>query len=387
MAGTRPEPDELPTPNLVRRQTDRLVMDALLAEGAATRPDLARATGVSKPTVSESVRRLEALGLAVEAGKRSGGRGRSGVRYELSPGLGIALAIHLGPGGAIAQATDAAGAWTEPALAPLGLTASAAEASAALADAADRATVGASGPVRARVASVANPVDPVGYAPLLPGSPFLTEPLDVASALGPGTIVGNDVNWAALAEAASTPAEGSFLYCYLGAGIGGAIVEDSQVRVGSTGLAGELAYVATRAADGGTVRLLDAVLGLGLGAAGSTIDVEAARRLLAAGGPEASALITALGVALGSAANLLGVSLIVLGGPWADASGLVDGVRGAASAFSPRPVNARAAAVRQDAPLAGARLAARASLVDWVHAAVDAAGNSGREETPGTEAT
>lgn len=370
MASTHPEPDDLPSAHLVRRQTDRLVMDALLAADSPTRPDIARTTGISKPTVAESIRRLAALGLVVEAGKRVGGRGRSGVRYELAPDLGVAVAVHAGPGGVLAQAVDARGAWGELVQVPLGLTASAAEASAALAAAMDQLRGSAAGPVRAIVASAADPVDTAGRALLLPGSPFLTEPLDVAGLLGPGAIVGNDVNWAALAEADADAADASFFYCYLGAGIGGAIVEDGQVLVGATGLAGELAYVASRAADGSAASLLDCVLGLGVGASATVIDSDAVLRALAEDPPRATALADAVGVALGSAAMLLGVDTLVIGGPWGGAPGLLESVTASACAFSPRPLTLRAASVAIDAPFAGARLAAHDQLRRWIGDAI-----------------
>jgi len=43
---------------MVRELTDRTVLDCVYATGCVTRVDVARLTGISKPTISESVRRL-----------------------------------------------------------------------------------------------------------------------------------------------------------------------------------------------------------------------------------------------------------------------------------------------------------------------------------------
>ena len=54
-----------------------------MAQRRATRAEIAAATGLSKPTVSESVRRLSAAGAVVDTGERTTGRGRVGTYYAL----------------------------------------------------------------------------------------------------------------------------------------------------------------------------------------------------------------------------------------------------------------------------------------------------------------
>src|ERR671916_414595 len=76
--------------DLLRQITDRHVIDQLLTSPAMTRADIAAATGISKPTISESVRRLEQSGLLVPAGEQTGRRGRAGTFYALPGSLGVA---------------------------------------------------------------------------------------------------------------------------------------------------------------------------------------------------------------------------------------------------------------------------------------------------------
>ena len=71
-------PTTKPTLELLRSLSDEHVLRALMAERRATRAEIAAATGLSKPTVSESVRRLSASGAVVDTGERTTGRGRVG---------------------------------------------------------------------------------------------------------------------------------------------------------------------------------------------------------------------------------------------------------------------------------------------------------------------
>ena len=73
-----------PTLELLRSLSDEHVLRALMAQRRATRAEIAAATGLSKPTVSESVRRLSASGSVVDTGERTTGRGRVGTYYALA---------------------------------------------------------------------------------------------------------------------------------------------------------------------------------------------------------------------------------------------------------------------------------------------------------------
>ena len=78
-----------PTLGLLRSLSDEHVLRALMAERRATRAELAVATGLSKPTVSESVRRLAQAGVVLATGEHTTGRG---AYAGLPPGPHVTLA-------------------------------------------------------------------------------------------------------------------------------------------------------------------------------------------------------------------------------------------------------------------------------------------------------
>src|SRR3954469_9545060 len=95
-----------PTLELLRALSDEHVLRALMVERRATRAQIAAATGLSKPTVAESVRRLDAAGIVVDPGERTTGRGRIGTYYALAPTTGHALVASLAPEGVITETID-----------------------------------------------------------------------------------------------------------------------------------------------------------------------------------------------------------------------------------------------------------------------------------------
>ena len=98
-----------PTLELLRSLSDEHVLRALMSQRQATRAEIAAATGLSKPTVSESVRRLSASGSVVDTGERTTGRGRVGTYYALPATTGRALVASLAPEGIVAEAVDVYG--------------------------------------------------------------------------------------------------------------------------------------------------------------------------------------------------------------------------------------------------------------------------------------
>ena len=99
-----------PSLELLRELSDEHVLRALMDETRLTRAELATRTGISKPTVGESVRRLEAAGVVVDTGARTTGRGRAGSYYALAGDIGCALAVSIAPEGITAEIVDARGA-------------------------------------------------------------------------------------------------------------------------------------------------------------------------------------------------------------------------------------------------------------------------------------
>ncbi|MCH8627530.1 ROK family protein [Arsenicicoccus piscis] len=367
--------------DLLRRTTDRLVLAALLDAGQLTRAELAQRVGISRPTASESVRRLADAGLVEEAGRQQGARGRSGTYCRVVPGAGRALVAHAGPGEVVAEVVDAAAGPDESPAAdrvhrhPIGSTTTVAELTTALHTLLGEVEA-AHGPLPVdRVLSVADPVDSAhGRLVLLEGSPFVLDEGSLRDVIGDAGVLDNDVHWAALAERAARADAGdpvdNFLYVYLGAGLGAAVVDEGRLVTGRRGLGGEIAYVLTQGADGRATRLLDALCELDVALPGTTsLDPVLLRERLV---DEATRrrVGEAVGGALASCVSLLDPGLVVLGGPWSDAPGLVDALTEALDPLAPYPVRLESAVVRRDAPFLGARARAvalaRERLLDAV---------------------
>ena len=98
-----------PSLSVVRELTDRHVVDQLLTTPELTRAELAARTAISKPTISESVRRLTEAGVLTEAGQQLGRRGPAGTFYRLRSDVGVAVAGSAGPDGVLVEVLDLQG--------------------------------------------------------------------------------------------------------------------------------------------------------------------------------------------------------------------------------------------------------------------------------------
>ena len=393
---------EKPSLDLLRRLTDSHVVGAVVDHGRLTRAELASTTGLSKPTVAESVRRLEAAGVLADTGERSSGPGRAGLYYDLAPGTGTAMAVAIAPEGVVAEVLDVRGAVVGRGTAQVSRPARPVTAARALERAARSAVEAAreegAGPVLLAVVSAADPVDrATGRLVHLPDAPFLVGALDPAAVLadlveGP-VVVGNDVNWSALAELAArvpqasggaddtatgaaadaaahaatgpdaTPAD--FAYLYLGEGLGCAVVADGRVLEGAHGLAGEVAHVVVTGARGRATAFTEVFAELGLRHEGGTaIDVDRLLEVVhggAAGGARTlRVLATAVADVVSALVALTDPQEVVLGGSWGGDPTVVEAVRERVR-DARRPVGVCPATV-PGAAIAGARARAVASL-------------------------
>ena len=371
-----------PSLELLRSLTDEHVLRALMRHRRLTRAELAAETGISKPTVGESVRRLTGTGAVADTGERTPGgrgRGRVGSYYALASDAGVALAVSIAPGGIVAECVDAYGDTVSRAERPLDRPARPDDVAVALQAAAAAARQGAGLPPRLAVVSAADPVDRrTGRLIHLPDAPFLLGELDPAAVLAPevdGPVtVDNDVNWAARAEREHAgDALDDFAYLFLGEGLGCAIVSDGEVRRGHGGLAGEIAHMITAGPRGRAVSFIEVFGQLGLRQAGVTaIDVD--RLLAAVTGPRVPATATrrALGRAiagvLAAVLSLADPEQIVVGGPWGHDPVILDLVAAAAAGL-PRPALVRAAGLTAEPSLAGARFEALSRLRSAILAA------------------
>lgn len=359
-----------PSLELLRSLTDEHVLRTLMRHRRLTRAELSAETGLSKPTVGESVRRLSESALVVDTGERTPGgrgRGRVGSYYALAD-VGAALAVSIAPEGIVAECVDASGGTVARAEQQISSPARPEQVADALRAAAGDARNGSGLTPRLAVVSAADPVDrATGRLVQLPDAPFLLGELDPVEVLAPyveGPVtVDNDVNWAARAERDHAGALPDFAYLYLGEGLGCAIVSDGEVRRGRGGLAGEVAHLVTIGPRGRATRFIDVFGELGLRRADSTaIDVD---RLLATVSAQRSEPARALGQAvsgvLAAVVALADPELVVIGGPWG-AHPLVLEAISTAFAHFPRHVAVRAAELTVEPALTGARIDALSRL-------------------------
>ena len=363
-----------PTLELLRSLSDEHVLRALMSQRQATRSEIAAGTGLSKPTVSESVRRLSANGAVVDTGERTTGRGRIGTYYALPATTGRALVASLAPEGIVAEAIDVYGQVVARSQAPVTRSPGAGQVARTLKRVAGEV---ANGPCRLAVVSAADPVDrESGRLVELPDAPFLLGALNAPAVLaklvdGPVT-VDNDVNWAARAEHSHGRAAGvrDFVYLFLGEGLGCAVVADGEVRRGHAGLAGEIAHLVTVGPRGVAMRLTDVFDTLGLRRPGSTaIDVPALLHAVEAETESAaevrSALARAVAGALSAVVALTNPAVVLVGGSWGRHPSVLAAVAHE-FADTPRNVPVQAAAVNDEPALAAARETALQQLRDAV---------------------
>jgi len=367
-------PPAKPSLELLRSLTDEHVLRALMAEPRLTRAELATRTGISKPTVSESVRRLTGAGLLRDTGERTTGRGRIGSYYALAGDVGTALVVSIAPAGIVAETLDVHGTVVARAEEPIDRAAPPVEVTRRLRDAADAVDRGAP---RVAVVSAADPVDrATGRLVHLPDAPFLIgelSPVEALAAAVDGPIrVDNDVNWAARAEraAGNDPDLDDFAYLHLGEGLGAAVVSDGEVRRGHGGLAGEIAHLVTTG-PGGRARSFIEVFGeLDLRRPGSTaVDVDALLAAASGTGRRSQALRGALATAvtgvLAAVVAFADPRIVVIGGTWGADPVMLDAIAGE-FAGHPRSVPLRAATVVEEPSLTGARGQALDELRDLI---------------------
>lgn len=338
---------------VLRVNNERLLLGRLRADGATSRAELARITGLSKPTVSTALGRLERAGLVREVGKvANAGRGRSPVLYEADPTAGYAMGIDIGRSWIRAAVTDLDGV-------VLGRGDERNQA-----DDAD-SLVATAGALARRVAAQAglewssvlhtvvgspgvtdSATHAVRYAENLPGWGRQGATDLLQRELGTGLEVVNDANLAALGEYSVGAGQGCELFVYLlvGTGIGAGIVAGGKLFLGAHGAAGEVGYLpwgadGSASGENGTGdaptrgMLEDAAAGeavLALARAGGLTDVGSAKEVFdaaRAGDARASAVVgleaERLAHAVAAVAAVIDPALVVLGGGIGDNADLL----------------------------------------------------------------
>ncbi len=237
-------------PQLIRALNEQLLLGHIRQLGPCSRAELARLSGLSKPTVSLALANVERSGLVRVAGHRTGVPGRSARLYEIRPEAGFVLGLDIGQQylrGALADLTGEIRAKQSARSRASGVSSRIAE----LTGLADRLCAEA-GLARADVTQtvIGSPgvYDPRRNAITLTGRPGWGRPEVLAglrSAFGPDLVVENDVDAAALAERAHGhgAGAGSFAFVSIGTGIGMGLVIDGRLHRGFHRVAGEIAYL------------------------------------------------------------------------------------------------------------------------------------------------
>jgi predicted NBD/HSP70 family sugar kinase len=367
----------------------------LLERGELTRAELRELTGLSKPTISEAVRRLTDAGLIVVVGRVSAGPGPNAEVYATNPEAAYAVAVSI-------RDTPMTGA---PSLA------------AALCD--------MSGVVRARVETpidfeVVDPVDGVaavveelrsgtgavgtGYVQIgvagsydprtetihhvdVPGwgRPGLVG--EIAARIGVPVGVDNDVNLAAVAErrrGVAIDAEG-FALLWFGEGLGLAIDLGGTLLRGARGGAGEIGYMPLYSLNGqrradfqdlvGGQAVLNLAAEHGLPGQAPAEAVAAAARAGGDGAPFLTALAERIAVGLAAVVAVLDPPLVVLGGEVARAGGeaLRDAVTAAMRSTAQLETTVEITSVTDDPVLLGGLDAGLATVREALLASLRAA--------------
>jgi predicted NBD/HSP70 family sugar kinase len=238
-------------PRLLRAINDRAVLDLLLAEGPMSRPRLGEVTGLSKPTMSQILARLEGSDLVIRSGNLAGKPGPNAQLYQVNPAAAYVAGLDVTPSRMRAAVADVTGRILgEYELPTPGRSAS--ETVSRVCRALEGALAGA-GLQRADLdrVTIATPgaFDPgtqrLRYARHLPGwhAPELLDDLRVA--LGLDLEVDNDVNLAAIAEQHVGVAIGhdDFVLLWVEEGVGAAVVLNGRLHRGTTGGAGEVGFL------------------------------------------------------------------------------------------------------------------------------------------------
>ncbi|ONI85418.1 sugar kinase [Actinosynnema sp. ALI-1.44] len=235
----------------MRELNQRAVLDRLRTAGPATRPLLARDTGLSKPTVGQALLDLERRHLVREVGRTSTGPGRSAVVYGENPAAGFVLGVDVGRERLRLAVADLSGAVVSR-VDERNRCRSARSLVNLLRELGEH-TVSAAGISPAEVVAkvVGSPGVPdvktgaLQHAQNLPGWGRRGLLEELTGALGQGVVVENDANLVAVGEMTAGAARGAdtFVSIMVGTGIGMGIVVNGQLFRGAHGAAGEIGYL------------------------------------------------------------------------------------------------------------------------------------------------
>ncbi len=242
-----PGPGGPAQPALLRELNERTVLDEIRRARSVSRAEVARRTGLSKPTVSLALRTLEASGLVRQVGTESGRRGRAGVLFEPVSDAALGGAIEIAVWGVRSVVVDLDGTtlhehviqWARRPRSADDVVDAVGEAVAALerrtGRTLDALVVGTPGVQDPRTGVLGR----VGTIPALEGAALGDL---VAARVGRAPTVFNDVDLVALGEQSEGHGRdvADFAVLWIGSGLGAALVLRGELVVGHGGGAGEI---------------------------------------------------------------------------------------------------------------------------------------------------
>ncbi|MEU8669162.1 ROK family transcriptional regulator [Streptomyces anulatus] len=252
MAGTTPGAPGTPgTPRVLRAMNDRAALDLLLEHGPLSRTRIGKLTGLSKPTASQLLARLEAAGLVVATGTSEGRPGPNAQLYTVNARAAHVAGLDVNGRRIVAAVADVTGRTVgQFELATPGRRADSVVRQ--VADALDGAVKDA-GLTRADVHRIVigtpGAFDPgtgrLRYASHLPGWHSSTLLDELAAFLPMPVEYENDVNLVAVAEQRLGAARGheDFVLLWNEEGLGAALVINGRLHRGFTGGAGEVGFL------------------------------------------------------------------------------------------------------------------------------------------------
>jgi predicted NBD/HSP70 family sugar kinase len=231
---------------------DRAALDLLLEHGPLSRTRIGKLTGLSKPTASQLLARLEASGLVLATGTTEGRPGPNAQLYEVDPTAAYAAGLDVTPERVLAAVADITGRTVGSYELPTPGRRPAQPVVRQVTDALDGAVKAAGlarGDVHRLVIGTPGAFDPgtgrLRYASHLPGwhTPNLLD--ELAAALPMPVEYENDVNLVAVAEQRLGAARGheDFVLLWNEGGLGAALVLGGRLHRGWTGGAGEVGFL------------------------------------------------------------------------------------------------------------------------------------------------
>ena len=354
------------------RELNRLrVMQALLRNPGSSRNDVARLTGLSRPTVSTLVDELEAAGIVEQHADRDEDRPRSAGRppmyVSLAPRAAFAVGLdfghqHIRAGVCDLSGTPIADEWSHAEVdhapaASLDLAHELVQGVLESADVDRRHVIGVGMGLAAPIDSATGTAYVEGILPSWGG---ISPAGEMEARLGLPVQIENDANVGALGEHMFGAGRGveDMVYVRLSAGIGLGLILGGRPYRGKCGVAGELGHVASvddgmicRCGNRGCLETIAspvAVADLLELSRGEPVSVQRLLELVHEGDRGARRAVADAGAAVGNAiaavVNVLNPELVVIGGDLAGAGAvLLDPLR---TAIERRAIAPAVAAVR-----------------------------------------